>query len=278
MIEIYEKNRQKIEKNDFIKFLEKLDIQVKTNTKARGHQGVYFKNRIDISKYLDDNRSTEVLAHEFAHYVHSKIESDIFKTGGSLSKLFCLNDCSIIEKELIMVTDFCDKNSRLISLKKLKNQAVQEIKMQEEIIKKDYPKFLRSKKFKEFDRYIRKSNARYLLKFDRVKIISGFFRQEKRLSIDNLENDFIDMPRAFAAYIRLRSLQRRQSRIARRINKLNKYYKRPSELFARFVEAFFKSQDMVRVLAPSTSSIFFELLEEGYYFELKDLFKIAEII
>lgn len=278
MIQIYEKEDKKINKKTFVSFLKNLDIQVKTNTKARGHQGIYYKNRIDVSRHLDDNRSIEVLAHEFAHYIHSKIEDDIVKSGGSLQRLFCQDDCSTIEKELLLVTDYVDKNSRLINLKRLKSQISKDIKIQQEIIQEDYPDFLRSKKFKEFDKYIKKSNARYLLKYDRVRIVTGFFRHEMLLTLDTLERDFNDMPDAFIAYIRLRSMQRRQSRIARRINRLNKYYKRPSELFARFVEGFFISQKNVSLLAPITTECFLELLNKGHFFELKELFEMTEII
>lgn len=278
MIQTPIEDTKKITKRTIVNFIKNLDVQVKTNTKARGHQGIYFKNRIDVSKHLDDERSIEVLAHEFAHYIHNKIENDIFKTGGSLEKLFCLENCTIIEKELLLVTDFVDKNSRLISLKRLKSQISAEIKVEQQIIQQYYPNFMRSKKFKEFDKYIRKSNAKYLLKYDRVKIISGFFRRETLLSINNIETDFDDMPKAFIAYIRLRSMQRRQARIARRINKLNKYYKRPSELFARFVEGFFISKEKIITLAPRTTERFFYLLEQEHFFELNQFLKLAQIL
>lgn len=271
-------NDKKIDKKTFVRFLKNLDIEVKTNTKARGHQGFYFKNRIDISKNLDDDRSIEVLVHEFAHYIHSKIEPDIFKNGGSLKKLFFQDDCSLIEKELLRITDFVDKNSRLLTLKRFKSQISNQIKEHQTVIQLDYPDFLRSKKFKEFDKYIKRSDARYLLKYDRVKIVSPFLRRQTVLSIDNLENDFTDMPIAFASYIRLTSLQRRQARVSRKINRLNKYYKRPSELFARFIEGYFISRDKIALIAPITTNRFLELLESGYYFELKNFFELTGIV
>ena len=42
---------------------------------------------------------------------------------------------------------------------------------------------------KEFDKYIKKSKAKYLLKYDRVKFISPFLRREEVFSIDSLEKD-----------------------------------------------------------------------------------------
>lgn len=274
----YTIEEKKIDKKTLVRFLKSLDIQVNTNTKARGHQGFYFKNRIDVSKNLDNERSVEVLVHEFAHYIHSKIEPDIFKTGGSLEKLFDQKDCSLIEKELLRVTDFVDKNSRLLTLKRFKSQINTQIKDLQAIIQRDYPDFLRSKKFKEFDKYIKRSNARYLLKYDRVKIISPFLRRQTILSVDNIENDFNDMSKAFVSYIRLTSLQRKQARVSRKINRLNKYYKRPSELFARFVEGFFTSSEKIALIAPITTNRFLELLELGHYFELKDFFEFTGIV
>lgn len=132
---------------------------------------------------------------------------------------------------------------------------------------------MRSKKFREFDKYIKKSNAKYLLKYDRVKLIEGgIFRKKTKLySIDNIEKDFTDMPRAFAAYIRLRSFQKKQARISSRINKYKKYYQKPTELFARFVEGIYLDSEWVEAIAPNTSEVFFKLLNEGYYLELRQV-------
>ena len=132
---------------------------------------------------------------------------------------------------------------------------------------------MRSKKFKEFDKYIKKSNARYLLKYDRVKLIQGgFFRKTIKLyTIDNLEKDFTDMPKAFAAYIRLKSFQKKQSRISARINKYKKYYERPTELFARLVEGLYLDKEWTQAIAPNVTKRFYDLLKCGYYHELVNL-------
>ena len=264
----------KIDKKTLKKFIESLDIRVNTNTKARGHQGFFFKNRIDVSKHLNDERSVEVMVHEFAHYIHSKIESDIYKTGGSLEQIFCLDDCLLLEKELYRVTDLIDRNSRLVTLKRIKGEITSKIKDYHSLIQLDYPDFQRSKKFREFDKYIKRSNARYLLKYDRVKIVSPFLRHETLISIDKLDSDFYDMPRAFSAYIKLKSYQRKQARVSRRINKFNKYYRRPSELFARFVEGYFFRRTEVFQVAPITTNRFEFLLNQGHFFELEDLLNL----
>ncbi len=146
-------------------------------------------------------------------------------------------------------------------------------------IKKEYPNFLRSKKFPEFEKYIKNSDAKYLIKYDAVRIIKGFFlKKERLLTVKNLEKDFPDMPKAFQLYIRLCSMQRKQSKISRRINKLNKYYEKPTELFARYVQGYFSAPETISTIAPITTKRFLELLKSGYYKELKDLFEIFKNI
>lgn len=304
-------------KKQLIKYFKSLGIEVYTNTKARGYQGFFLKNRIDISKNTKEERIIPTLLHEFAHFIHSKIEPEMVKTGGSIEVLFnvkphetslraseksaaiqekkifrlfrCINaprndvnhltiqsfDHLTFQKELIAVTHFVDENSLCHKLYEHKEQIKRKIKIQEAQIKKDYPKFMRSKKFKEFDKYIKKSKAKYLLKYDRVKFVSPFLRREELLSIDNLERDFPDMPQAFCAYIRLKSAQRKQTRVSSRINRLKKYYSKPAELFARFVEGLYIDEARVHALAPHAAQRFFELLESGYYFELKEVLDLV---
>lgn len=259
-----------------ITYFKSLGIQVYTNTKARGHQGFYVKNRIDISKNTKEERVIPTLLHEFAHYIHEKLEKGIAKTGGTLEALFCATHIALIEKELIAVTNFVDENSQCKKLTQHKQLLKDKIKKQESIIKIYYPNFMRSKKFKEFDKFIRKSKAKHLLRYDRVKFVSRFLRHIEILSIDNLELDFPEMPTAYCAYIRLKSLQRKQARNSRRINQLNKYYAKPTELFARLVEGLYLDSERTKTVAPLACERFFELLEKGYYFELQDVFELLQ--
>ena len=195
------------------------------------------------------------------------------KTGGSFEKIFKENH-TYFEQELIKVTNFVDENSLCVKLYEHKDRVKEQIKKQESVIKKFYPEFQRSKKFKEFEKYIKKSKARYLLKYDRVKLIGGLFRKSVEVfSITNIEHDFPEMPQAFSAYIRLRSLQKKQKRISARINKLKKYYTKPAELFARFVEGIYLDKEWTCALAPYTSHVFFGLLGSGYYGDLKEVIK-----
>lgn len=264
-------------KKQLIKYFKDLGISVYMHTKARGHQGFFLKNRIDISKNISEERVIPTLLHEFTHYIHNKIEPDMVKTGGNLEKLFQTNDVETIEKELISVTNFVDKHSLCEVFLRHKEQTKSEIKKQEKIIKSEFPKFLRSKKFKEFDKYIKRSKAKYLMRYDRVKYVSPFLRNVEFYSIENIEKDFCDMPKAFAAYIRLKSFTRKQSRISSRINKLKKYYEKPTELFSRFVEGLYIDEARTRACAPYAYQRFYELLEENYYYELKHVFKMLQM-
>ena len=255
-----------------IKYFKSLGLEVHTSTKARGHQGFYLKNRIDVSKNIPQDRVVPTLLHEFAHYIHSQIEPTMMKTGGSLEVVFDTDNADIYREELMLVTNFVDKHSKFEKLEAHKNIIKSKISDYEQIIKNRYPKFMRSKKFKEFDKYIKGTKAKYLLKYDRVKLVSGvLFKKVELLSIDNIEKDFCDMPKEFVAYIRLKSCQKKQSRISSKINKLKKYYEKPTELFARLVEGLYLDPETVQKTAPHTCYRFFELLNRGYYKNLSEV-------
>lgn len=261
-----------LREKELIKYFKSLGIEVHTTTKARGHQGFYLKNRIDISKNIPECRIIPTLLHEFAHYIHSKIEPQMLRTGGSIEVLFDDKNTELYREELTEITLFVDKNSKCERLEQHKQLVKEKILEQEKIIKKTYPKFQRSKKFKEFDKYIKKSNAKYLLKYDRVKLVTGmFFKKYEFFSIENIEKDFCDMPEAFVAYIRLNSWRKKQSRISAKINRLKKYYQKPTELFARLIEGLYLNPQGIQIIAPHTCKRFYELLNSGYYKELRNL-------
>lgn len=264
-------------KRNVIDFLRALNIEVKTNTKARGNNGLYQKNRIDVARGLTEEQAIDVLVHEFAHHIHYKIDKDFLKNGGSLENIFNTSNIVEIKEELINVTNLIDKNSRLNIFLKAKEEASNQIKGMQSAIRRDYPNFLRSKKFPEFEKYIKGSEAKYLVKYDAIRIMQGFFfKKERILTVKNIETDFPDMPKAFQLYIRLCSMQRKQAKITRRIGKLNKYYEKPTELFARYVQGYFSTPETISTVAPNTTRRFNELLSSGYYKELKDLFDIFQ--
>ena len=59
---------------------------------------------------------------------------------------------------------------------------------------------------------------------------------------------------------------------------MTKYYKEPTELFARFVEGLYTDKEEVISLAPYTYNKFKELFLQGYYSPLNKLFEIVNII
>ena len=264
-------------KRNVIDFMRALNIEVKTNTKARGNNGLYQKNRIDVARGLTEEQAIDVLVHEFAHHIHYKIDKDFLKNGGSLENIFNTSNIVEIKEELKNVTNLIDKNSRINIFLKAKEEASNQIKGMQSAIKRDYPNFLRSKKFPEFEKYIKGSDAKYLVKYDAIRLMQGFFfKKERILTVKNIETDFPDMPKAFQLYIRLCSMQRKQAKITRRIGKLNKYYEKPTELFARYVQGYFSTPETISTVAPNTTRRFNELLSSGYYKELKDLFDIFQ--
>lgn len=255
---------------EVIQFLKSLGLEVHTTTKALGHQGFFRRNRIDISRELREERVLPTLIHEFAHYViyNKKVICKDFYP------IFKLDDKYIYD-ELLKVTNWVDKNSTLEKLYVQKENIKTSIRQQEQIIKSKYPTFKRNERFKPFHKYARFSDIKYLLKHDAVRVLHWF--TYKTYSIINLEQEFPDIPKEFAAYLRLKSCQRKQSAISRKINKMNKYYNEPTELFARFVEGLFLDKDKTLELAPKTFILFKQLFLDGYYTNLSDLFLIVNI-
>lgn len=262
---------------ELIAYIRSIGLEVHTSTKARGYQGFYKGKRIDISKDIAHNRVIPTLIHEFTHYIHSCIEPFIIREGGSIEGIFDDDKTNLYEQELLKVTKFVDKSSKCEILLQHKQLIKEKIKECENQIKISYPEFKRSKKFKQFDRYIKTSDAKYLLKYERVKLFTGIIKKQTKIySITNIETDFADMPKEFIAYIRLRHYQKKQGKISAKINKLNKYYSKPTELFARFVEGLYLDEKTIRELAPNCCKRFYELLKSGYYKELSAIYDLIK--
>ena len=259
-------------KKDLLNYMRSLGLSVNTRTKARGNKGFFSGKRIDISKNIEDERFLDTLAHEFAHYIHSKIEPENFKKGGSLKVLFNCDNVEETQNELMKVTAFIDPNSKLEKLFEIKEEYKKRIKIKEEQIKKVCPDFQKSKPYKPFDKAIKKSKAKYLLKHDRIKLITPFLRRVELYSIATAHLDFPELQPEFINILKLKSLQKKQTNNSRRINKYKRYYDSAVELFARFVQSLVYDEETTKVLAPKTCTRFFELLNQGYYKELRYLF------
>ncbi len=262
-------------KKELVNLLKTEGLEVYTNTKALGNQGFFRANRIDISKTIDAKRACQVIAHEYAHYIHYKIEPEMLKTFGTLEKLFLSNDVEEIRKELVEVTHFVVQNSYQEKLYSLKNKIAEQIKEQESIIKKEYPDFQHTKKFKDFEKFIKRHKAKFFLKYDRVKYITPFLRKTEFYNIKNIDEDFPDIPYVFRANLKMLSYKRARNRINNRICKMKKYYSRANELFARFVEGLTIDYEHTKNLAPKTFERFRTLCNDGYFLNLN---KIVEKI
>jgi hypothetical protein len=263
------------EEREFLNFLIDQGIIVKTNTRARGNLGICYKNRIDISKKVIKERRIPVLAHEYAHKIHYDLEKNSFSKGGSLERLFDTENVSEIQQELITVTHFVDEKSKFIEFICQKSQIYLEIKELETVIKKEYSDFKRSKEFKPAKKYLKDSPAKYLLRYDNIKIVHPIFRKENVYSIKTIDEDFPDMPESIKNYLRLKSCERRYKRLYRAKSKAEKYYNKSTELFARFIEGLFIDKEKVAEIAPFTYSRFNVLLNNNYYGKLKELFALA---
>lgn len=257
-----------------IEYCKECGVEVHTSTKARGHQGVYLHNakgdlhRIDISRDLPDEHVLPVIAHEFAHFFHHSLDDEF----GCLQEILGIKE-EVLIPELEAVTTFLTGNSVQEKVEEEVEKIKSEIKKYETIIKSRYPNFLRSKKFKEFDRYIKNSPAKYLLKYDRVKVLDCF--KLVVYSIEDLHKQFPDMPEEFVAYINLRALMRRQRRFSSKKRKLTNYYSRSSELFARFIECYVSDKDTLKTLAPFTFEAFEERIEYRSFKLLKGFLSLV---
>lgn len=253
-----------------ISFVSGLGLTVNTKTKARGHQGFFIQNRIDISSTLSDKRKIEVLIHEFTHYIHAKIDPLALKNQADLSVIFPNSDIKKIENELYNVTRFLEKNKAISKLTEQKAQISDEIKTYSKLIKLEYPDFKRSNPYKPIEKIIKKTDTKYLLKYDRVQVKTLFLGKTNFYSIKTINDDFPNLKESYKNYIMLKSKQRLLRRISNRINRLNKYYKKPTELFARFVEALFIDTNAVSQIAPYTYLVFCKELTNNKYLELAD--------
>ena len=258
-------------KKELIQLLKIEGLDVYTNTKAHGNQGFFRADRIDISKTIDAKRACQVIAHEYAHYIHYKIEPEMLRTFGSLEKLFLTSNIEEIRKELVEVTNFVAKKVSSEKLYELKNKIIKQIKEQESIIKKEFPNFQHTKKFKEFDKFIKKHKAKFFLKYDKVKYVTPFLRRTELYNIKNIDNDFPEIPHVFRANLKMLSYKRARNRINNRICKMNKYYNRTNELFARFIEGLTIDYEYVKKLAPKAFERFSVLCNDGYFLNLNNI-------
>ena len=248
-----------------VNYLESLGINVNVSkNKARGHKG-FFKCinsssfRIDISNSLTEPEILKVLIHEFAHYIHYQNDKDLL----SLEFAFGSDYEDFIDELIQITVDSVPKSfaSGIFSRKETLNK---EIKTISKIIKSEYPNFKRSKPFVPIESNL-KNPFNYLVKYDRVKV------NNKIYSIASLKENSENLSKIQIAYIDLKAKQRELSRLNSKILKYNKYYNRPTELFARFCELYFLNKNNASVLAPNISKAFSDNLKSSKIKQLKFL-------
>jgi len=226
-------------------YLSSLGIKVNIGkNKARGHKGFFmhrFDNyRIDISKNLDDKAILSVILHEFAHFIHYSYDKTL------LDLNFIFNNYSDdIREELINITIQDVPKDFAASLYNQKDQLNKELKILIDKIKQSYPHFKLSEKNKNIEKNI-PFPLNFLLKYDNVKHFNNLY------SISALEQT--NLNEEAKIYIKIRFIQRNIKRINARINKLNKYYNTPTELFARFIDSYYTKPEYTKRLAPIACS------------------------
>ena len=130
-----------------------------------------------------------------------------------------------------------------------------------------YPEFKKSMPLKNLEKTL-PLPAKYLLKYDRIKFMSRVY------SIDKLNYDDLSLSDLQKKYILLKSRQRLLCRLNYKINKLNKYYETPTELWARFVELYFTDAKKTKEIAPNIYNKFKQVVESNMIQELTFVNKI----
>lgn len=224
-----------------------VDVNIYKNN-ARGNRGFFSvkdgKYRIDISKKLSDKDLFEVLIHEFAHYIHYRYDKNLKNLD------FIFNDYDNIENELIELTVCSIPKDEAKALFMQKEKINNDINVLTRKIKNEYPNFSKSKNIVELDKLVNKTALKYFLKHDRIKVVDFF--SIKLYDINKLEIDFKDEKEVLKSYVLLKSKQRMLKRINSKINRLNKYFNSPTELFARAFSLYITQRNLLEKKAPKT--------------------------
>lgn len=223
------------------RYIESLGIKVNIGkNKARGNKGIFcYKGntyRIDISKDIDSQAAYSTLLHEFAHFIHYKYDKSL----KSLDFVF-ENLSEDEQEELLNVTVKNVPKEFALSLYDLKKQLSDENKLLAKKIKDVYPDFKMSEPFRKIERGLMFS-----------------------FSFNDIQT----------AYLNLKSNQKNISKINSKINKLNKYYNQPSELWARFFELYFTNHCCAEKTAPQITKRFRQIIDCERITEISDIFKI----
>ena len=202
------------------------------------------------------------------HFVHYKYD----KTLKSLDFIF-KDYNSDYENELINLTvDLIPKKS-IAPLFEQKEELKAKIKTYSAELKQSYPDFSLSEPFKPLENKIKKYDFKYLLKYDKVKVIKGF--SSKIYSIQILENEGFD-DEEILNYLKLKSVQRMIRRINSKISRLNRYYNSPTELLARSFEYYIKDEASMKNYAPNIYKRYNDIAKNDEIYIISDMIKIIK--
>ena len=159
----------------------------------------------------------------------------------------------------------------------MKEEFEQKVKEYETEIKKEFPNFKKSKKFIEYEKYQRKTKckSKLFLKYEHIKIVTPWLMKTEFYTLERLDEDFPDLPKVFKNYFYLLSNYRKQKKVQNKISKMKRYYARPTELFARFIEALLKDEKSVAAIAPTAYAQYTALAPLGYYNDLPKVLDLA---
>lgn len=252
---------------DLIEFIESVGIKVNiAKNKARGNKG-FFKAqngtfRIDIAKGLDDSAILATLAHEFAHFIHYNQDKSL-KDLTFLSNKFSE---SMLEEMLELTVLSIPKGSI--------SPIFAEIEKLEAEIKEIKLKLLERASDVEFDslsaeieKKISNQHYKHLLKYDSVKIATLF--SIKEISIDNINAD-----ENVKLYLRLKSKQRLLKRYKSKVVRMNRYYNKPTELWARSFEFYATQRDFFSKKCPQLASLYEQIYVTDAIPYFRDFIKI----
>lgn len=254
------------------KYIKSLGITVNLGkNRAQGNKGFFKTNalsyRIDISKNLSEDDKLRVLVHEIIHYFHYINDKSL----KSLDFIFSSHTNEFEEDLLKLTVDSVPKNFAE-KLFKQKEIIISDIKDITEQIRSEVPNIKLSDKNNKIKKDIQKFPYKYLLKFDRVRVLSGF--NYKIYTLENLKNDFQDISPLHENYLKLCSLKRNLNRINNKISRINRYYNSPTELLARSFEYYWFNPEYTKKNTPNLYNYYTNIIKENKFEILKYISEI----
>ena len=257
---------------EFKEYLNSLGIEINIGkNKARGNKGFFRARntdyRIDIAKSQTEDEVLGILVHEFLHYVHYNYD----KTLKSLDFIFNEYQDDYEEDLINLTVDLIPKKS-IAQLFEQKESLKKEIKKYSDNLKQRYSDFAPNKPYKTIEKEIKKYDFKYLLKYDKVKVLKGF--STKIYSIESLEQDS-EVNSDILTYLKLKSAQRLTRRINSKISRLNRYYNSPTELLARSFEYFVTKNETMKTRSPKLYNYYCKIINSK---KIPMISKMAELV